>query len=73
MSTRKISFSLIEDSALAECVSKYPCIYDLKHTAYKDQQVRENVWKEISNEFDKRGHYKSGKCLFYYFSLLYTY
>lgn len=45
--TSKVTFSLEEDTLLAECVSKHPCLFDLKHPAYKDQQVRENVWKEI--------------------------
>lgn len=40
----KIIFSLIEDIALDECVSKHtPCLFDLGFSKYKDQQVRENV------------------------------
>jgi len=58
----KISFSLEEDTVLAECVSQHPCLFDLKHPAYKDQQVRENVWKEISSVLKT----KSGKWYFFF-------
>ncbi|XP_050065540.1 uncharacterized protein LOC126554514 [Aphis gossypii] len=49
----KISFSLEENTVLAECVSQHPCLFDLKHPEYKDLQVRENVWKEISSVLTK--------------------
>jgi len=46
----KITFSSEDDLTLAELVGYHPCLYDLKHSLYKDQTVRENVWKQISNE-----------------------
>lgn len=49
----KIKFSSEDDKTLAELVGYHPCLYDLKHTLYKDQTVRENVWKQISNEVNK--------------------
>ncbi|CAI6374329.1 unnamed protein product [Macrosiphum euphorbiae] len=49
----KITFSSEDDKTLAELVGYHPCLYDLKHTLYKDQTVRENVWKQISNEVNK--------------------
>lgn len=58
----KITFSSEDDKTLAELVGYHPCLYDLKHTLYKDQTVRENVWKEISNEVNKPGIIK----LYYY-------
>ncbi|CAI6347043.1 unnamed protein product [Macrosiphum euphorbiae] len=48
-----MSFTLEEDILLAEYVSKHPCLYDSKNAEYKDQQIRDNVWKEISNILKK--------------------
>jgi len=51
----KGSFTVEEDILLAECVSKHRCLYDPKNAEYKDQQIRDNVWKEISNVLKKSG------------------
>ncbi|XP_022182682.1 uncharacterized protein LOC111042400 [Myzus persicae] len=44
----KLFFSYEEDVMLVELVSNHPCLFDLIHQSYKDIQIRENVWKEIS-------------------------
>ena len=56
-----------EDIQLAECVREHPCLYDLKNANYKDQQIRDNVWKLISNDLN----YKSGR--YYTYSTYSTY
>jgi len=53
----KVSFTIEEDILLAEFVREHPCLYDLKNANYKDQQIRDNVWKLISNNLNN----KSGK------------
>lgn len=55
----KVIFTFEEDSMLADYLSRRPCLYDLQHSAYKDQQIKENVWKEISKKLNK-----SGKCIY---------
>ncbi|KAL4107706.1 hypothetical protein QTP88_018005 [Uroleucon formosanum] len=49
----KGSFTIEEYVQLAECVSRHPCLYDLKNPNYKDQQIRDNVWKLIADTFKK--------------------
>lgn len=49
----KFQFTHEEDVMLAEFVSKHPCLFDLKHPLYKNQQIRENVWEEISTNLKK--------------------
>ncbi|KAE9521371.1 hypothetical protein AGLY_018193 [Aphis glycines] len=49
----KLIFSYEEDVMLVELVSNHPCLFDLKHQAYKDIQIREKVWKEISIHLKK--------------------
>jgi len=51
----KIVFSSEDDKVLSELVGCHPCLYDLKHSLYKDQTIRDNVWKQISNELNKPG------------------
>lgn len=43
----KIIFTVTEDTALAECVGIDPFLYHLNNPLYKDQQVGEDVWKNI--------------------------
>lgn len=50
----KVLFS-IDDIQLAECVRKSPCSCDLKYADYKDQQMRDDLWKCISNILKKNG------------------
>lgn len=51
----KVVFSSEEDKVLSELVGCHPCLYDLKHLLYKDQTIRDNVWKQIANELNKPG------------------
>lgn len=30
------------------CEGKHPCLYDFKNTDYKDQQIRDNIFNEVS-------------------------
>ncbi|XP_050526067.1 uncharacterized protein LOC126896916 [Daktulosphaira vitifoliae] len=54
MSYAKVLYTVEEDIQLAECVRAHPCLYDLKNANYKDQQIRDNVWKLISNSLNKK-------------------
>ncbi|KAL4112519.1 hypothetical protein QTP88_016290 [Uroleucon formosanum] len=49
----KVVFSSEDDKVLSELVGCHPCLYDLKHSLYKDQTIRDNVWKQFSNELNK--------------------
>ncbi|KAL4113979.1 hypothetical protein QTP88_017522 [Uroleucon formosanum] len=60
----KISFSLEEDTVLAECVSQNPCLFDLKHPEYKDQQISSVLktkiddckkrWRNIKDTYNRK-------------------
>lgn len=43
----KVILTFEKDSMLAEYDSRHPCLFDLQRCAYKDQQIKENVRKEI--------------------------
>jgi len=49
------SFTAIDDEKLIECVRNYPVLYKLKDKNYKDNCIKENVWKEISHSIGKTG------------------
>lgn len=51
----KIIFSSEDDKILSELVGCHPCLYDLKHKSYKDHTIREDVWKQISDELNRPG------------------
>lgn len=55
----KVIFTFEEDFMLADYVSRHPCLFDSQHNSYKDSQIKENVWKEISKNLKK-----SGKCIY---------
>ncbi|KAJ8938643.1 hypothetical protein NQ314_011382 [Rhamnusium bicolor] len=46
----RFQFSPEEDEKLVELVARHPALYDAGHMKYKDQMMKENIWKEISNE-----------------------
>ncbi|KAL4148038.1 hypothetical protein QTP88_002342 [Uroleucon formosanum] len=52
----KVSFT-VEDIKLVQCVREHPCLYDLKNANYKDQQIRDNVWKLISNNLNNKSEF----------------
>ena len=35
------------DEKLVEVVCGFPCLWKVKARSYKDQTVKENVWKEV--------------------------
>lgn len=42
---------------LIELVRNHKCLYDARNEHYKDVHIRENVWKEISDEMKQSGKY----------------
>ncbi|KAJ8928436.1 hypothetical protein NQ314_019025 [Rhamnusium bicolor] len=46
----RFQFSPEEDEKLVELVARHPALYDAGHMEYKDQMMKEIIWKEISNE-----------------------
>lgn len=51
----KTGFSTEEDKTLAELVGFHPCLFDLGNPSYKNQIIKENVWKQILNELNRPG------------------
>lgn len=51
----KVIFTSEDDKMLVELVGCQPCLYDSKHALYKDQTVRKNAWKQISNKLNRPG------------------
>ncbi|KAJ8965702.1 hypothetical protein NQ317_006743 [Molorchus minor] len=49
----RFQFSPEEDEKLVELVARHPALYDASHMEYKDQMMKENIWKEISNEVER--------------------
>ena len=51
---RKALLDLTEQEELAECVRKYPCLYDKACKHYKIKTIVENAWanvdKDLGNE-----------------------
>ncbi|CAH1106944.1 unnamed protein product [Psylliodes chrysocephalus] len=49
----KVLFTVTEDELLVELVAKHPALFDLAHSLYKDQVVKENAWKEIAEALSR--------------------
>jgi len=49
------SFNAIDDKKLIEVIRNYPVLYKLNGNNYKDNSIKENVWKEISHSIEKNG------------------
>lgn len=49
------SFNAMDDEKLIEFVRNFPVLYKLSNKNYKDNCVKENVWKEISHSIGKNG------------------
>ena len=47
---RKSILDLSSEETLAECVRKYPCLYDKTCKHYKDKHCVENAWAEVDKE-----------------------
>lgn len=52
----QVTFSVDEDFRLVGLVKKHPFLFDLQHELSKNQGVRDNVWKEISDEMQRSGN-----------------
>jgi len=50
-------FSAENDEKLIEMVRDCPVLYKLSEKNYKDNNIKENVWKEISIAIGKNGKY----------------
>jgi len=50
-------FSPVNDEKLIELVRNHPVLYKLSQKNYKDNNIKENVWKEISIAIGKNGKY----------------
>ena len=64
---RKSILDLSSEETLAECVRKYPCLYDKTCKHYKDKHCVENAWAEV----DKELGYEEG--MFIFFSPVYMF
>lgn len=51
-------FSRVDDEKLIERVREYPCLYNHEQKDFKDFQIRENAWNEISVILSKTSKYK---------------
>jgi len=48
MSAPMTKFIIVEDEALIECVAKNPPIYNPQNKDYNDLNIRDAIWKNIS-------------------------
>lgn len=46
---RKV-LNMQEDEEVAECVRKFPCLYDKSEPSYKDKRAKQNAWKKVEEE-----------------------
>lgn len=53
-------FTVLEDEKLVEMVSKFPWVFHVASSIYKDQIVKDNAWKEIG-EFVKNSGKKNSE------------
>lgn len=53
----RLRFSKTDDEKLINEVAMHPALYDLKHELYKDQNVRDNIWKIVSEKVNKSGKF----------------
>jgi hypothetical protein len=49
------AFNVMDDEKLIEVIRNYPVIYKLSDKNYKDNCIKDNVWKEISQSIGKNG------------------
>ena len=47
---RKSPLDIKEQETLAECVRKYPCLYDKSCKDYKDRNCVGNAWAKVDKE-----------------------
>lgn len=52
-------FSSEEDEILIDIVREHPALYQVKSRSIKDNVVKNNIWKKISETLGKNGKYLS--------------
>lgn len=62
----QVFFSPEEDVRLAKIVSQHPFIFNAQHELHKDQGMRDNIWKKISEDMKKSRKYML-LCYNYYY------
>lgn len=57
MTTQKnfCKFSKEQDEILIDSVSRHPALYDASQKSYKDNVVRDNIWREIAEIINRSG------------------
>jgi len=55
MSSAMVKFNKEQDKILVECVAKHPPIYNPENRDYKDLNIRDAIWKEISGNVGRSG------------------
>lgn len=48
-----MNFSDSEEEQLINYVALYPALYDSSHTNYRNNLIKENIWKDISKKINK--------------------
>lgn len=51
----RASFSRAEDDLLVARLQAYPSLYDPQHKDYKNVEIRESIWRGISEELGRSG------------------
>jgi len=55
MSAPMNKFSKVEDEVLIECVAKNHSVYNPQNKDYKDLNIRDAIWKDISEIVGRSG------------------
>lgn len=59
-----------EEDKLINLVCKYPTLYDTSVENYKNNLIKDNIWKDIGRELKKNSKYI---LLFLYLYIIYVY
>jgi len=55
MSSAMVKFNKEQDEILVECVAKHPPIYNPQNKNFKDLNIRDAIWKDISGHVGRSG------------------
>lgn len=50
-----VKFNKEQDEILVECVAKHPPIYNPQNKVFKDLNIRDAIWKDISGHVGRSG------------------
>lgn len=50
-----VKFTKEQDEILVECVAKHPPIYNPENRDYKDLNIRDAIWRDISSNVGRSG------------------